>query len=154
MRNAPRRLFDEVTGMNEETFLRLLLSPEGRIRRGHWWYGVGTLCGLLSLPGWAQRLFAASSKVSYALLPLYLVVLAWPAYCVHAKRFQDRGKPPGFALAFVGLQFIAVSVAGSGYRPLDLIAAGVAACLTLWVVIELGVLKGTGGLNRFGEEPA
>ncbi len=56
--------------------------------------------------------------------------MLYPAIALYAKRWHDRGKSGWWSL--IGL----IPVIGG-----------------LWMLIELGFLKGTGGANQYGADP-
>ena len=60
----------------------------------------------------------------------YIIIFLWPMLAVHAKRWHDRNKS--------GTWIFINSV--------PLIGA-------LWSIVELGLLEGTVGENRFGKDP-
>lgn len=138
----------------------LLFSLDGRIGRARFWLGlviltavsVAATYAILAIVGISQAAVAFSAAVAFA--------LAYPSYAVMAKRFQDRDKPG--SLALIGL----VSAYGMNLlytfgvfdlekrsplaQGLDLIIAGI----FLWYLVELGLLKGTQGPNRYGPDPS
>ena len=107
---------------------RMLLDPRGRIGRAAFWrWGVGFPLGMGLL---------LHALLGIARIPLedaetaINLVLLWPAIAVAAKRWHDRGKSAWWQLIVL----------------LPLIGL-------LWMVVELGGLRGTRGANRFGPEP-
>ena len=87
------------------------------------------------------------------------LLLLYPTYALMAKRFQDRDKPGWLAffplaiiygmnmLETVGL--IHAEPKSATYVLLSLLVLGV----SIWALIELGILKGTQGPNRYGPDP-
>jgi len=140
--------------MGTVTLSELLLASDGRITRAQWWYGALMLNGGMVFAAWLERVCFSATPVLHVLLPILFILLAWPAYCVHSKRFQDRDKPRGYAAAIVVLQMAGVILLVSGHKPFDQLGLLLLAGLALWTVVELGVLKGTDGANRFGHVPA
>ena len=140
--------------MGTVTFSELLLSPEGRITRGHWWYGAFMLNGSIVLSWWLERVCFAATPVFHVLLPIVFILLAYPSYCLHSKRFQDRDRHYAYAGAFVVLQLAGIVLTVSGQRQFEMAGLLLLAGVGLWSVVELGLLKGTDGSNRFGHAPA
>jgi uncharacterized membrane protein YhaH (DUF805 family) len=60
---------------------------------------------------------------------LFLIVL-WPSLAIYAKRWHDRDKSGWWSLIML------VPIIGS-----------------IWLLVELGFLRGTEGPNRFGDDP-
>lgn len=75
---------------------------------------------------------AAAEQMSKLTLPLIvlLLLLLWPSICLYAKRWHDRDKSGWWSL------IVLIPIIGG-----------------LWMLIELGFLRGTDGPNRFGPDP-
>ena len=94
------------------------------------------------------------------LLILIMLALFYPGYAVCAKRFQDRDRPGRTALYGLVPVFIAnfLEATGATGGPQSPNAVGWICTLVfwgvaLWFIIELGILKGTPGPNRYGGDP-
>jgi uncharacterized membrane protein YhaH (DUF805 family) len=86
--------------------------------------------------------------------------LFYPGYAVAAKRFQDRDKPGQTALyglvpVLIASLLQAFGLTGTPQEPnaLGWICTLVTMGVGIWFLIELGILKGTPGPNRFGGDP-
>jgi len=101
-----------------------------------------------------------SSILGAILVTLVTLALFYPGYAVAAKRFQDRDKPGitalyGLVPVLIASLLQAFGLTGTPNNPnalgwiCNLITMGVG----LWFLIELGILKGTPGPNRFGGDP-
>jgi len=101
------------------------LSFDGRMaRQSFWLYGVLAL-GLLNFIGGTIL-----GVVSSTLALLLSLALLWPSISISAKRCHDRGRSGWFLL--IGL----IPVVGG-----------------LWLLVELGFLRGTVGANPYGDDP-
>jgi uncharacterized membrane protein YhaH (DUF805 family) len=77
-----------------------------------------------------------------------------------AKRFHDRNKPSSYAL-YVIIAFLVLSVISlltmptPGEMPgaVTWIVTGLTLVIGIWVLIELGFLRGTIGPNQYGPDP-
>jgi len=118
----------------------LFLSLDGRIGRGRFWLGVlgliflqlvlGTVLSLFGLMTFNPQTGMPESADYWIGLLIMMALLIWPSICIYGKRYHDRDKSAWWILiAFVPI---------IGW---------------LWQIIELGLLKGTDGPNRFGEDP-
>ena len=151
-------------------FRTLFTATDGRIRRSTWWLGILLLlvCELLLVYvptglvitdnlGQEDNAFAGIRGYLCAIAAVALYSLTYP---ILAKRFQDRNKPG--RLALLGIIPIAINDLGLYLGVLGLVPESVleklfviyCAVARLWFVVELGLLKGTPGPNRFGEDPA
>ena len=132
--------------------MQLFTSLEGRIPRKSFWlgflvlmvvtwilefilfaiFGVNMMSGMDPNADPAAAAEAASAMMGKMMLPLGILMLLilWPSICLYAKRWHDRGKSGWWSLI--------------GFVPL---IGGI------WMLVELGFLRGTEGPNRFGDDP-
>lgn len=125
----------------------LFLSFNGRINRAKWWLGILILwVAQMVVMFILSAVFGVSMSASYstndpeamqaaaltAMIPILIVMLVflYPALALYTKRWHDRNK--------------------SGWWTLILFIPIVGA---IWMIVELGILKGTDGDNRFGPDP-
>ena len=103
----------------------LLFSFRGRLpRAAFWWTGIALTVAFVLL--FIGILHALGREATLALYPPYL----WFGLALCAKRMRDRGYSPWWLAA------VLVPVAGP-----------------LWLLIELGLRRGTPGENAFGPDP-
>ena len=101
----------------------------GRIGRGRYWlYGVAAFLAFYFMLGFVVGLLGYTLSEDHARLSV--MVLAWPLGAVQLKRWHDRGK--GSVWLLVNL----VPLVGP-----------------LWVFVELALLPGQPGDNRYGPAP-
>ena len=74
-------------------------------------------------------------------------VLIFCSACVLSKRLHDRGRS-GWWAAVILIAFSAAWPSPRGFL------GGVGVLVILWTVVELGLLSGEQGANRFGPNPA
>ena len=150
--------------------IALFTSFDGRISRKSFWLGsviilaIAFGLSLLVLP-----MVLSGGQVARLLAFLVSLVLIYPIAAVMTKRLHDRNKPalPWVAIFLapsiianlmqtLGIGYTAMEIAGqtvmipgtAGYI-ISVISVGVA----LWVLIELGFLRGTPGQNAYGPDP-
>jgi uncharacterized membrane protein YhaH (DUF805 family) len=123
-------------------FKYLFTSFEGRINRAKYWAGTIILAIVSIVAGFI------------------IGAIFYPGYAVAAKRFQDRDKPGVTALyglipVLIASLLQAFGLTGTPNQPnaLGWICTLVTMGVGLWFLIELGILKGTPGPNRFGGDP-
>lgn len=134
------RLFSAIeaeTGLNMEQLMRqqqagaplkqVLFSFQGRAGREAFW--TTTLC-FLALTLVAVSAARSGNNLKIALACAAFFAGGWAVLATQAKRWHDRNRSGWMVLIH------AVPVLG-----------------TLWTLIELGLLPGTAGPNRFGENP-
>jgi uncharacterized membrane protein YhaH (DUF805 family) len=106
---------------------QIFFSFRGRIpRKTFWLYGV---IALLGLAVYGNLLLGIVGMQEQHIEGVVNGVLLWPALAISAKRWHDRDKSGWWVLVLL------VPVIG-----------------TLWTLIENGLMRGTAGPNRFGDD--
>jgi uncharacterized membrane protein YhaH (DUF805 family) len=141
-------------------FQYLFTSFDGRINRAKFWAAAVTLLIVWLIFGLFVNSIFGGTIFGAILLILALAILFYAFYAVAAKRFQDRDKPGNMALyglvpAFIANLLALFGLVGTqeGLNALGWICALVIWGVAIWFLIELGILKGTPGPNRFGGDP-
>jgi uncharacterized membrane protein YhaH (DUF805 family) len=141
-------------------FQYLFTSFEGRINRAKWWAGAVILLIVNSVHAFILFQIFGTSLFGRILSLIVALALFYPTYAVAAKRFQDRDKPGQTALyGLVPLLLASLlqtfGLTGTPEEPnaLGWICTLITLGVGLWFLIELGILKGTPGPNRFGGDP-
>lgn len=111
---------------------QLWFSPDGRATRFDYWvrYTVPYVIGLFIAMSVDGALGTGNQGGAGAIKLLYVLAALWPAIAVGIKRCHDRDRSGWFLL--VGL----IPIVGG-----------------IWLLIDLGFLRGTAGPNRFGANP-
>ena len=111
-------------------FKKFYLSPEGRVNRKQFWLWLvlplTAIIFLLALVDVKTGNYNPELSMGF-FSGIFALVALIPAIIVYIKRFHDRDKSGWWVL--IGL----IPIIGS-----------------IWLLIELGFLKGTPGPNRFG----
>jgi uncharacterized membrane protein YhaH (DUF805 family) len=138
----------------------LFLSFDGRINRAKWWAGMVILFLASIVLGFLIGAIFGTGTFGTIMITLVTLALFYPSYAVSAKRFQDRDKPGQTALyglvpMLIANLFQAFGLTGTPQEPnaLGWICTLVNLGVFLWFLIDLGILKGTPGPNRFGGDP-
>ena len=109
----------------------LLTSFEGRINRGKFWAGVGVLIAVSILASIIDMTLGTMNEAGIGIVGgLVSLASIYPALAIYTKRWHDRDKSGWWTL------IILVPVIGF-----------------VWILVELGILEGTRGANRFGPDP-
>lgn len=150
------------------SFLNLMFGFQGRITRSRFW--LAALVWVLALPG--AFMLAGGIGAAMNLQPGYGPIFALAAAvfiptlvsiaAVGTKRLHDRDKPGGWvALYFFAPYFLGpflVLLAPMSENPSDTeiaVWAGVTVLpFYIWGLVDLGILPGTPGPNRFGDAPS
>ena len=109
----------------------LFTSLEGRIGRKSYWMGAVAIAVIVFLAELIDMILGTASQNGAGIVTAIAVLaLIYPAIVLYAKRWHDRGKSGWWTL--IGL----VPVIGG-----------------IWMLVELGFLKGTDGDNQYGPDP-
>lgn len=148
-----------------DNLVPLLTTTTGRIGRQQWWIGtvvvivasivLSILLAIIGLGAWGQLI------ASLALL--------YPSYCIGVKRRQDRDNNGLDVKILLGLSAVTsiLQAFGIGVTMTDLgngvmmpspdlwltlvyVALGI---LAIYLIVQLGFLKGTPGANSYGPDP-
>lgn len=120
--------------------MQLFLSLDGRIARSDFWLGLAGLIVLsmflqviMQMLGYSSQINPQTGETSEGFLiatfvPLFITL--WPSICVYGKRYHDRDKSAWWMMIAL------IPILG-----------------VIWMIVELGFLKGTQGPNEYGEDP-
>ncbi|MFN4143146.1 DUF805 domain-containing protein [Aestuariivirga sp.] len=120
-----------IKGESDMDWKYLFTSLEGRIGRQSYWMGVLVMVVISIIAGVLDVMLGTASEEGYGAISIIAaLVMIYPAIVLYAKRWHDRGKSGWWSL--IGL----IPVIGG-----------------LWMLIELGFLRGTDGPNQYGPDP-
>ena len=109
----------------------LLTSFDGRIGRQSFWMCIIVFIVAGAVAGVLDSVFGTVSDGGMGVIGIIVsLAMIYPALAVYAKRWHDRGKSGWWTL--IGL----VPIIGG-----------------IWLLVELGFLKGTDGPNHYGPDP-
>jgi uncharacterized membrane protein YhaH (DUF805 family) len=110
----------------------LLTSFEGRINRGKFWAGIGVLIAISIVAMIIDSILGLQVGEQGIGIVSAIVSLAsiYLALALYAKRWHDRDKSGWWSLIAL------VPVIGA-----------------IWLIVELGILEGIRGANRYGPDP-
>jgi uncharacterized membrane protein YhaH (DUF805 family) len=140
-------------------FIDLMFGYDGRIGRLYCFLGFLAFVAILAfLSGIAEDATMGTGDIGrYVALFFIIGVGLWMHSAVTVKRLHDRDKsgwwylvygaaPFGFFLAAIYLWTVRALEAASVLFVLSFIGL-------IWAIVELGMLRGTVGPNRFGPDP-
>jgi uncharacterized membrane protein YhaH (DUF805 family) len=148
---------NEIFAMNRlGSVVNLLFGYDGRIGRLHYWLG---LMATWAVPAFfasiAERVVAGTGDIGRYVAFLVIVgTLIWMHSAVSVKRLHDHDKSAAWYLVYgmmpPSIFAVAILVYTEGVFILAwaLFASSIAGLL--WVLVELGFLRGTDGPNRYG----
>ena len=125
--------------------ITLFTTFSGRIGRLHWWVGnlillaaqlaAGVVLGIVLGVGLIVAGYHFNNPATFDNAVDGISIIAWlvfllPTWALYAKRLHDRGKSVKWMLLFL------VPVIG-----------------WLWLLVELGFLRGSEGPNQYGPDP-
>lgn len=153
-----------------DSIKNLLTTTDGRISRRQWWTGTVVLIVaglvlsilLMTLAGNNFGMMAWGNLI-------ISLLLIYPAYCIGMKRRQDRDNNGTDLKILLGASVVVslLQAFGIGLEMTDVgngvmmpmpsmwftILGGVLAVFSIYMVIQLGFLRGTAGANSYGPDP-
>src|SRR4051812_15009328 len=141
-------------------FNRLYLTTDGRIGRAQFWIGFVILAAVaIVLSLIVTLIFGPLAFATKLLLFIMELILAYACYGLFAKRFQDRGRPGNYAAIPVGVYILIafltlLGLAGDAQpNALGVILGIIDLIVGVWILIDLGILRGSAGPNEYGPDP-
>jgi uncharacterized membrane protein YhaH (DUF805 family) len=143
----------------------LLFSFQGRINRAKDWLvtliylAIFIVCFVLAFIGFgiSSAISSSGALISYLLMAIFVIVgllVIWSSIAAGIKRLHDREQSGWWMLVFWGASTVVNLLQETAATPGSKIILGVGSlAVTVWVIIELGCLRGTQGPNRFGADP-
>jgi uncharacterized membrane protein YhaH (DUF805 family) len=141
---------------------RLYFSTDGRIGRQQFWIGVVGLAVAGIVITIIASVIAGGMMTRGGQIATFIIqlIFAYPSYCLMAKRFQDRDKPSLYAAIVIGINLIislliVLGLTGDPTSPnaLSMIFGLISLAIGIWIIVELGILRGTVGPNQYGPDP-
>ena len=144
--------------MDWQTFL---FGTDGRLGRMGYWLAVliYLAISMLSLVVALQTLISLSGDLMSVLLyvgsGLFVILVLFSAIAVGIKRLHDRDKSGWWTIPFIALPLLLNSASRAGLVTADSATTlqWVSLAFAVWGIVELGILRGTVGPNRFGPDP-
>ena len=140
----------------------LLFSFQGRLNRAKYWsaaliyLAVSIVCFVI-VPGISSAISSTGVLNSYLLVAIFVIVgllMIWSSIAVGIKRLHDRDQSGWWMLVFWGVNTIVSLLQKAAATPSSKIILDIGSlAVTVWVIVELGCLRGTQGPNRFGSDP-
>jgi uncharacterized membrane protein YhaH (DUF805 family) len=135
----------------------LFTSFDGRINRAKFWAAIGVFFAL-GIVGFiidsvlgTRVTVGAGMQVGVVGIIISLASIYF-ALAVYAKRWHDRDKS-GWLSAVLIAVFVVAAILAMVAPGLDTVMAIVELLVAIWFIVELGILKGTSGPNKYGPDP-
>jgi uncharacterized membrane protein YhaH (DUF805 family) len=135
----------------------LYTSFEGRINRAKFWAGIVVLIVINLIINFVVTYVFSDgsggfSTIAIIILVVVGLVLLYFSLALYAKRWHDREKSGWWSLApfAIGIVGGLLVFASPSLMWVSWVASLIAA---IWILVELGILPGTAGPNRYGPDP-
>lgn len=152
-----------------DKIVSLLTTTEGRIGRQQWWIGIVALIVISILASIVLGIISFGNAAVFAWLGVVLnLALIWPGYCVGIKRRHDRDNngtdlkiliagsvilnllsATGIGVTMTDMGGVMVPMPSIWLSAINLIFA----VFAIYMLVQLGFLKGTTGPNSYGPDP-
>ncbi|GAB5429073.1 MAG: DUF805 domain-containing protein [Devosia indica] len=147
----------------------LLTTTDGRIGRQQWWIGIVVLIVISIVASIVLSILSFGNGTVMAWFGVLInLALIWPSYCVGIKRRHDRDNngtdlkiliagsvllnlltATGIGSSMTDMGGVMVPVPSIWLGALNLIFA----IFAIYMLVQLGFLKGTAGPNNYGPDP-
>ena len=147
----------------------LLTTTDGRIGRQQWWIGIVVLIVISIVASIVLSILSFGNGTVMAWFGVLInLALIWPSYCVGIKRRHDRdNNGTDLKILIAGsvlLNLLTATGIGSSMTdmggvmmPVPSIWLGalnlIFAIFAIYMLVQLGFLKGTAGPNNYGPDP-
>jgi len=141
------------------SLLPLLTSFEGRIHRQLFWIGVLILAQIALVGKFLDLLIGEPVFGAHINDAILIVVFLYPAFAVSVKRGHDRDRPTWLIGICLVMVLLLLAVGYFGLLPSSEGAGGAYLRYSPWLLpglvllVDLGLLQGTPGANRYGADP-
>jgi uncharacterized membrane protein YhaH (DUF805 family) len=128
----------------------LLFGFQGRINRAKYWLATAIYAAIVAaLVG--AGIFFHFSGLFFAVFAILGIALLVSGIAIGIKRLHDRDKSGWWLLFF----YLVPAVFDGLDRVLgpNLLFNLISIAISIWLIIELGFLRGTSGPNRYGPDP-
>lgn len=153
-----------------DKIIALLTTSEGRIGRQQWWIGVVAMIVVGIIASIIIGIISFGNATIFGWLVVLLnLALLWPSYNIGIKRRHDRDNDGMDLKIMLGVSVLLniLTATGIGSSVVD-IGGGVMmpqpalwltiinllfAVFAIYMLVQLGFLKGTTGANTYGSDP-
>ena len=157
LRNA--RLTETPARRRFRALINLLFGYDGRLSRLYYWLGLAAAWAItVFFAAIAEDVTAGTGDIGRYVVFVFIVgSLVWMHSAVTIKRLHDRGHSAVWYLVY-GIAPPALFIAATYFYTNGTLApASILYVLSfaglIWVIVELGFLRGTAGPNRYGPAP-
>ncbi|KSB88435.1 hypothetical protein AS593_05235 [Caulobacter vibrioides] len=134
------------------TLSKKLFGFQGRLRRRDYWLFTIAI-GVLNI----ALLFGLSGILGVAYTDPWMqavsLITAWPGIAVMVKRLHDRNRSGWFALIAWVPSLTALALIPFANQTYLMVNSIFSALVGIWILVDLGILDGTKGPNRYGASP-
>ena len=130
----------------------LLFSFEGRVNRTKYWLvALINVAAILIVA--ALALFLLPITAAWIVIVVVVLAMAYIGVAVAVKRLHDREKSGWWLLLYYMMPSVLGGIAGDSYQGINLALNLAAHAISLWALVDLGILRGTAGPNDYGSDP-
>jgi uncharacterized membrane protein YhaH (DUF805 family) len=131
-------------------FASLLFGFQGRINRAKYWMAL-VVYSSVSIAIVGMGFYLQFSVLFFVTLPILILLMAISGIAVGIKRLHDRDKTGWWLVPFYLLPPLFDGL--TRINGLSLLFGLASAAVSIWMIVELGFLRGTPGPNQYGHDP-
>lgn len=131
---------------------------DGRLNRKPYWLMSLIMIGVGLLAFIVIGMLAALTPLLWVLAAPPFVAFFWASLSIATRRLHDRNKSAWWLVLYQGVPILldilryAATAGGGPAGPADLLGL-ISLGISMWVLADLGFMKGKPGHNRFGDDP-
>lgn len=128
----------------------LLFTFEGRINRAKYWIAAIVYTSMMiAVAGFG--FFSGFSMLFLVLTAIIFIAMIVSGIAIGIKRLHDRDKSAWWLLVFY---LVPPLLDGVGRTTgVSLFFGALSLAVSIWMIVELGFLRGTSGPNQYGPDP-
>ncbi|HEX3858398.1 MAG TPA: DUF805 domain-containing protein [Pseudolabrys sp.] len=134
----------------DTNLVSLLCSFSGRINRAKYWLAAILYIAAFVILGALAYAAGAATLLIVVLVILYIPMII-SGIAVGIKRLHDRDKSGWWLLVFYAAPLLLDWI--GAWIGMHLLFSLASFAISIWMIVELGFLRGTAGPNRYGPDP-
>src|SRR5262245_50540211 len=138
--------------------LNLFFGFQGRINRAKWWLAIliyvvaaSLIIGLVL--GVEEAVATPTLSANWIIAVLLYIPILISAIALGIKRLHDRNKSGWWLVLFYVVPYALQGIGTLMGEGIGMVLSLIGGAISIWALVELGILRGTIGANQYGPDP-